>query len=167
MTIIIIVAIIAGVVYYIHYLLHGNHKDAYEVEQNANVKGMVLGGNANEPVEELQYFCIKDKGYSVNVWPKDYKSLDIIWFFIAGIEYRDNMDSYLGEFKGTLEAEPTNQYDKKAIKVLAPDGHHVGYVPRDTTAEVRRESTLPCPCFCYIGKRNGVYFSKCYIPLKK
>lgn len=121
----------------------------------------------NEPVvQELQYFCIKDKGYYVTVCPKGYNHFDMVRFNIAGIEYRDNINSYLGESQGTLEAEPTNPYDKNAIKVLAPDGHHVGYVPKDITDEVRKAANLPCPCFFYIGKRNGIYFSDCYITRK-
>jgi hypothetical protein len=137
-------------------------------QTSVQMKPKIVVGNYNDDakVEELRYFCIKDKGYHVTVWPKNYSSFDIVRFHIAGIEYRGNLDKYLGEFKGTLEAEPTNAYDSNAIKVLAPDGHHVGYVPKDTTAEVRKVTNLPCPCFFYIGKRNGIYFSDCYIPLK-
>ena len=125
------------------------------------------GNTLKEPVvQELQYFCIKDKGYYVTVCPKGYNHFDMVRFNIAGIEYRDNINSYLGESQGTLEAEPTNPYDKNAIKVLAPDGHHVGYVPKDITDEVRKAANLPCPCFFYIGKRNGIYFSDCYITRK-
>ena len=117
-----------------------------------------------EPSDQrLRYFCIKDKGYHVTVWPKDYNHFDMVRFNIAGIEYRDNIDEYLGESVGVLEAEPTNPYDPNAIKILAHDGHHVGYVPKDMTAEVRKVANLPCPCFFYIGKRNGIYFSDCYI----
>lgn len=115
-------------------------------------------------VQQLQYFCIKDKGYHVSVWPKDHDQFDILEFNIAGMSYRDNIDGYIGEFVGTLEAEPTNAYDPNAIKVLAPDGHHVGYAPKDMTAGIREVTTLPCPCFCYIGSNNGTYFSECYIP---
>lgn len=137
-------------------------------QTSVQMKPKIVVGNYNDDakVEELRYFCIKDKGYHVTVWPKNYSSFDIVRFHIAGIEYRGNLDKYLGEFKGTLEAEPTNAYDPNAIKVLAPDGHHVGYVPKDMTAEVRKVTNLPCPCFFYIGKRNGIYFSDCYIPLK-
>ena len=119
-------------------------------------------------VQELRYFCIKDKGYHVSVWPKDqgFQGLDYIEFNIAGMSYRDNIDEYLGESVGVLEAESTNPYDPNAIKILAHNGHHVGYVPKDMTAEVRKVTNLPCPCFFYIGKRNGIYFSDCYIPLK-
>ena len=127
------------------------------------VKVVVGIGNSDAPVQKLQYFCIKDKGYHVTVWPKDYDQFDIVEFNIAGMSHRDNIDDYLGEFKGTLEAEPTNAYDPNAIKVLSPDGHHVGYVPADMTSEIRNEATLPCPCFCYIGENDGVYFSDCYI----
>ena len=119
--------------------------------------------SADAPVQKLQYFCIKDKDYHVTVWPKDYDQFDVIEFNIAGVSHRDNIDDYLGEFKGTLEAELTNEYDPNAIKVLAADGHHVGYVPKDMTSEIRDNATLPCQCFCYIGENDGVYFSDCYI----
>lgn len=126
------------------------------------------GNTLNEPVvQELQYFCIKDKGYHVSVWPKDagMQHLDYIDFPIAGMSYRGNLDDYLGEHVGTLEPEPTNPYDANAIKILAEDGHHVGYVPKDMTAEVRKSATLPSTCYFYIGENDGTYFSECYIKL--
>ena len=176
MTTIIIVAIIAAVAYYIYYLSHGNHKDEEEdkwyTEQPSlqssvieNPKIIIGGGESDAPVQKLQYFCIKDKGYHVSVWPKDHYQPDIIEFDIAGMSYRENIDDYFGEFKGTLEAEPTNTYDPNAIKILAPDGHHVGYVPKDMTADVRKYATLPCTCYFYIGENDGIYFSDCYIIL--
>lgn len=129
---------------------------------------VVVGSDEGKdsPVQELRYFCIKDKGYHVSAWPKDQSQFDIIEFPIAGMSHRDNIDDYLGEFKGTLEAEPTNPYDTNAIKVLAPDGHHVGYVHKDITAEIRNETNLPCSCFCYIGCNKKTYFSDCYIQRK-
>ena len=131
--------------------------------KNQKVKVVIGGGDSDAPVQKLKYFCIKDKGYHTSVWPKDYDQFDIVEFNIAGMSHRDNIDDYLGEFKGTLEAEPTNAYDPNAIKVLANDGHHVGYVPKDMTEEIRDNATLPCQCFCYIGENDGVYFSDCYI----
>lgn len=121
-----------------------------------------------EPVvQELQYFCIKDKGYHVSVWPKDQgmQNLDYIEFDIAGMSFRENIEEYIGEHSGTLEAEPTNPYDANAIKILAEDGHHVGYVPKDMTAEVRKHTSPPCKCFFYIGENDGTYFSECYIKI--
>ena len=119
-----------------------------------------------EPViQELQYFCIKDKGYHVTVWPKDNRIGEVLEFTIAGMSYRDDIDEYIGEHVGTLEAEPTNPYDANAIKILAEDGHHVGYVPKDMTSEIRKSTTLPCTCYLYIGENSGTYFSDCYIKL--
>ena len=120
----------------------------------------------SEPViQELQYFCTKDSGYYVSVWPKNQKTGDYLEFEIAGMSYRENIDSYLGEHSGILEAEPTNPYDANAIKILAEDGHHVGYVPKDMTARVREFSTLPCRCYFYIGENDGSYYSDCYIKI--
>ena len=130
----------------------------------------ILDENGNtlqkEPVvQELQYFCLKDKGYHVSVWPKDNRIGEVLEFTIAGMSYRGNLDDYIGEHVGTLESEPTNPYDSNAIKILAEDGHHVGYVPKDMTAEIRKHATLPCTCYFYIGALDGTYFSDCYITL--
>ena len=120
---------------------------------------------AEPVVQELQYFCIKDKGYHVSVWPKDagMQNLDYIEFPIAGITHRERIGDYLGEHAGTLEEEPDNPYDANAIKVLAEDGHHLGYVPRDYIFDVRKFTSLPCKCYIYIGENDGTYFSDCYI----
>jgi hypothetical protein len=128
---------------------------------------VVVGGWSDAPVKNLKYFCVKDKGYHVTVWPKDQLIGDYKEFNIAGMSYRDNIDNYLCECVGTLEPEPTNEYDPNAIKVLANDGHHVGYVPMDQTQHVRNFTTLPCPCYIYIGKNDEIYFSDCYINNKK
>lgn len=131
--------------------------------QSLRPKIIIESGTSDASVQELKYFCIKDKGYHVTVWPKGHDQFDIVEFNIAGMSHRENIDDYLGEFQGTLEAEPTNTYDTNAIKVLAHDGHHVGYVPAGMTKEIRDNAQLSCPCYCYIGENNGVYFSDCYI----
>ena len=64
-----------------------------------------------------------------------------------------------------LDERGKYQYDPNAIKVLAPDGHHVGYVPGDMTDAIRASVTLPSPCFVYIGENNGHYFSDAYVTL--
>lgn len=116
--------------------------------------------------EKLEYFCINDKGYHVTVWPKRHDRFDIVEFYIAGIYHRNRIDRYLGEFEGALIAEPDNQYDPNAIMILSHDYHHVGYVPKDRTEEIRKYFTLPCKCYCYIGtyKENDEtkYYTDCY-----
>ena len=126
-------------------------------------KIIIGGGDSDAQVQELQYFCIKDKGYHISVWPKDHDQFDVVQFNIAGMSHRDGVDKCLGEFVGVLMAEPDNPYDHNAIKVLTGDGHHVGYVPKDMTSEVRKETTLPSHCYCYIGANDTTYFSCCYI----
>ena len=129
------------------------------------VKIVIGGGDSNAPIQELQYFCIKDKGYHVSVWPKDqgFQGIDYIEFDIAGITHGEHVDDHLGEFAATLEPDPTNPYDQNAIKIVTREGHRVGYVPKDQTAYVRDFSTLPCRCYCYIGTNDGFYFTDCYI----
>ena len=131
-----------------------------------NIK-VIVGEGSDAPVQNIKYFCIKDKGYHVSVWPKDQLVGDYLEFPIAGISHRENIGNYLGEHLGTLEEEPDNPYDANAIKILAGDGHHLGYVPMDQTQHVRNFTTLPCPCYIYIGKNDEIYFSDCYINNKK
>lgn len=117
------------------------------------------------PVQDLQYFCVKDKGYNVSVWPKNqgFQGIDYIEFNIAGITHSEHIDEHLGEFVATLEPDPTNPYDANAIKIMTDNGHRVGFVPSDTTATIRDFTTLPCQCYCFIGNNDGIYFSDCYI----
>jgi hypothetical protein len=130
------------------------------------VKIVIEGGNSDAPVQELQYFCIKDKGYHVSVWPKNqcYQGLDYIEFDIAGITHGENVDDHLGESVAILEPEPTNEYDPNVIKIIATNGDRIGYVPKDMTQEVREfVEKLPCQCYCYIGFNDGTFFTDCYI----
>lgn len=114
-------------------------------------------------VQRLQYFCIKDKGYHISVWPKDQGVGDYLEFPITGITHGEHVADHLGESIATLTPEPTNPYDSNAIAIITPEGHRLGYVPKDMTAEVRRLSNLPCPCYCYIGQQDGKYFTDCYL----
>lgn len=140
--------------------------DTLEAIRTNTYNGPLPELKCDEPkAQELKYFCLKDKGYHVSVWPKDNRIGEVLEFTIAGMSYRDDIDEYLGEHVGTLEAEPTNPYDANAIKILAEDSHHVGYVPKDMTSEIRKSATLPRTCYFYIGENAGTYFSDCYIKL--
>lgn len=129
------------------------------------MKIVIDGGDSDAPVQELQYFCVKDKDYHVSVWPKnqDFQDIDYIEFNIAGITHGENIDDHLGEFVATLEPDPANPYDENAIKILTSNGDRIGFVPKDMTDEVRAFTQLPCKCFCYIGSNNGIYYSNCYV----
>ena len=113
--------------------------------------------------EGLRFFVVtKTHGY-VNIYVNDPDYYSHIEFYIAGVQYRKNIDNYLGEFMGNLVPEPRNPHDRNAIKIVALDGHHVGYVPKNMTAEIRAARTLPCPCYCFITKHKGQYLTSCWI----
>lgn len=133
-----------------------------------NVKNpikVVVDSADDTPVQKLQYFCLKDKGYHVSVWPNNsgFQGIDYIEFQIAGITHGEHIDKHLGEFVATLVPDPTNPYDANAIKIMTDNGHRVGYVPRHTTATISDFTNLPCQCYCFIGNNDGTYFSDCYI----
>lgn len=168
--ILIVIPIIAIITCYVCYVLndrkHPSSKahDCSSSHQSVQVSVCSIDGE-NAPIQELQYFCVKDKGYHVSVWPKEQgiQGVDYLKFNIAGIKHGYKVDDHLGEFAATLEPEPTNEYDPNAIKLLAPNGDRIGYVPKDWTDEVRKFTRLPCTCYCYIGQHNGTYFTDCYI----
>lgn len=126
------------------------------------------GGNPNAKVQELKFFCIKDKGYHVSVWPKDVYQPDFIEFEIAGITHHaDVAMKHLGESMAVLAEEPDNPYDQNAIRIMTADWQLIGYVPRDMTEEIRRHTKLSCPCFVYIGynEDQNTFFTDAYINL--
>ena len=126
-------------------------------------------GNPNAEVQELKFFCIKDKGYHVSVWPKDVYQPDFIEFEIAGITHHaDVAMKHLGESMALLVAEPYNPYDPNAIRVMTSDWQLLGYVPRDMTATIREQVSLSCPCCVYIGYRedDNIFYTDAYINLK-
>jgi hypothetical protein len=96
---VIIFVIAIAIAFYVYYLSHGNYSEQTHSEQPPaasqprhfdllddngdpigapNAKIVIDGGDSDAPVQELQYFCIKDKGYHVSVWPKDYSQFDIV-----------------------------------------------------------------------------------------
>lgn len=56
---------------------------------------------------------------------------------IAGINYRENIAAYLGDFEGYLKPDPDNEHDQNAIAVYHKDGHHLGFVPAACTDYIR------------------------------
>lgn len=72
----------------------------------------------------------------------------IYHFNIAGMMYRDmkKVAKCTGLSYARLVAEPTNEYDPDAIKVIHESNTHVGYIPRDSTSAVRDIVTLPYDC---------------------
>ena len=146
-------------------------KKEKKAKQPIEPNNPIKPNNTVAQTKELKFFCIKDNGYNVSVWPKDKDEFDIVRFNIAGItHYKQTAMQHLGETMGFLAAEPDNPYDENAIKIVTPTWEAVGYVPRDMTDEVRKHATLPCPCLFYIGyytDSDGIHFyTDAYIDLK-
>lgn len=146
-------------------LLDDNGDPIPSSDDRARSSANMVSAGSDATIQSLRYFCIKDKGYHVSVWPKDqgFQGIDYIEFNIAGITHNERIDDHLGEFVATLEPDPANPYDAQAIKILARNGDRIGFVPKDMTDEVRTFTQLPCKCYCFIGENKGTYYSCCYI----
>ena len=75
---------------------------------------------------------------------------------IAGINYRSGIGKYVGRVECALVPEPDNEYDSNAIKVIAEDRHHLGYIPTDQTDFVRSlaANEFPYRCTAFIDERE-------------
>lgn len=104
-------------------------------------------------------------------WTSIFDDLRIL--SIAGINHRQNISHYKGRNTVALVPEPKNEFDPNAIKVVAEDGHHLGYIHRDQTEMVRSwaHDTFPHYCICMIQEHDdeddGHRFYTGYIYFKK
>ena len=67
---------------------------------------------------------------------------------IAGINHRSGIGKYVGRVECALVPEPENEYDHNAIKVVAEDSHHLGYIPTEQTDFVRSLTAKEFPYHC-------------------
>ena len=106
-------------------------------------------------------------------WTSIFDELRIL--SVAGINHRDGIVRYTGRNTVALVPEPKNEFDPQAIKVVAEDGHHLGYIRRDQTEMVRSwaRDEFPMYCTCRIEEREDdddghrFYVGFLYIKLKK
>lgn len=75
---------------------------------------------------------------------------------IAGINYRSNIGKYVGRVECALVPEPDNEYDPDAIKIVADDRHHLGYIQTDQTEFVRSltANEFPYRCTAFIDEHE-------------
>lgn len=83
-------------------------------------------------------------------WLSIYDNLRILK--IAGINYREGISRYVGRVNCVLVPEPDNEYDADAIKVVAEDRHHLGYIPSGQTEMVcwLTANEFPYRCTAFI-----------------
>ena len=81
-------------------------------------------------------------------WLSIYDDLRIL--NVAGMSFRQGMGRYKGFIDAALVPEPKNEFDPNAIKVVAIDGHHLGYIPAEQTDFVRSLTgeSFPYRCKC-------------------
>ena len=87
-------------------------------------------------------------------WLSIYDNLRILK--IAGINHRQGINRYIGRVECALVPEPTNKYDPEAIKIVAEDNHHLGYIPSDQTDFVRSlaANEFPYRCTAFISQKE-------------
>lgn len=96
---------------------------------------------------------LPEKRYD-GAWTSIFDDLRILT--IAGINHRKNINLYKGRNTVALVPEPDNEFDPDAIKVIAEDGHHLGYIHRDQTDMVRSwaHDKFPFYCIAMIKERD-------------
>lgn len=104
-------------------------------------------------------------------WLSIYDNLRILK--IAGINHRQGINRYVGRVECALVPEPTNEFDPDAIKVVAEDSHHLGYIPSNQTDFVRSltANEFPYRCTAFVHEAededDGHKFFVGYVYIKK
>ena len=104
-------------------------------------------------------------------WLSIYDNLRILK--IAGINYRQGISRYVGRVACALVPEPDNEYDPDAIKIVAEDRHHLGYIPSGQTDFVcsMTANEFPYRCTAFIEAHedeiDGHKFFTGYVYIKR
>ena len=104
-------------------------------------------------------------------WLSIYDNLRI--FKIAGINHRQGISRYVGRVECALVPEPDNEYDPDAIKIVAEDRHHLGYIPSGQTDFVcsLTANEFPYRCTAFIEAHedeiDGHKFFTGYVYIKR
>ena len=90
-------------------------------------------------------------------WLSIYDDLRIL--SIAGINHCKGISQYVGRLEVALVPEPDNEFDHDAIKVVAEDRQHLGYIPSNHTDFVRSlaKDTFPYRCTAFIEQHEDEY----------
>ena len=128
-------------------------------DECARIEAMIQADETGRPEVKQQ---ILDNKYSGPLperrndggWTSVFDDLRIL--SIAGINHRQGINRYTGRNTVALVPEPQNEFDANAIKVVAEDGHHLGYVRRDQTEMVRSwaRDEFPFYCVCRVEEKE-------------
>lgn len=104
-------------------------------------------------------------------WLSIYDNLRILK--IAGINHRHGISRYVGRVECALVPEPENEFDPDAIKIVAEDRHHLGYIPSGQTEMVcwLTANEFPYRCTAFIeaceDETDGHKFFVGYVYIKR
>ena len=110
--------------------------------------------DVHQQIEDGTYTGPWPERRSDGAWTSIFDDLRIL--SIAGINHRQAISHYKGRNTVALVPEPKNEFDPNAIKVIAEDGHHLGYIHRDQTDMVRSwaHDKFPHYCICMIQEHD-------------
>ena len=138
--------------------MYGQKPIDFEME-SAKIEAMIQAAEAghddvHQQIENGIYKGPWPERRSDGAWTSIFDDLRILT--IAGINHRQNISHYKGRNTVALVPEPKNEFDPNAIKVIAEDGHHLGYIHRDQTDMVRSwaHDKFPHYCVCMIQEHD-------------
>lgn len=102
--------------------------------------------DVHQQIEDGTYNGPWPERRSDGAWTSIFDDLRIL--SIAGINHRQGISHYKGRNTVALVPEPQNEFDPNAIKVVAEDGHHLGYIQRHQTEMVRAWAYDKFPHYC-------------------
>ena len=118
-----------------------NDKPVIDVEKEcARIEALIQASESghddvHQQIEDGTYTGPWPERRSDGAWTSIFDDMRIL--SIAGINHRQGIVRYRGRNMVALVPEPSNEFDPNAIKVVAEDGHHLGYIHRDQTDMVR------------------------------
>lgn len=121
------------------FLVKGEAIRQAEIVGDEATKGGILTNTYKGPWPERR---------SGDGWLSIYDNLRIL--NVAGMSFCKGMSQYKGFIDAALVPEPKNEFDPNAIKIVAVDGHLLGYIPAMQTDFVRSltANEFPYRCKC-------------------
>ena len=112
------------------HLIEDLHNEARRIQ--ALIQADIVGDiNTSSAIKSETYHGPLPEKRDDGGWLSIYDNLRILK--IAGINYRDGISRYVGRVNCALVPEPDNEYDPDAIKIVAEDRHHIGYIQSGQT----------------------------------
>ncbi|MBR4177027.1 MAG: hypothetical protein IKQ53_06465 [Bacteroidales bacterium] len=124
-------------------------KDAQVMSQKAEalIQADIVGDRfIADAINGGTYTGVLPERRSDGCWLSIYENLRILK--VAGINHRPDIERYVGRVECALVPEPKNEYDPYAIKIVAEDSHHIGYIPSNQTDLVRSLAANEFPYHC-------------------